>query len=554
MNAKVSTTVCRLLALAFVALFPAALASQDAAKPAAKAAAEQTASKWDIFLGYSYLAPYAKIPGTVSGAPGSTYGQINWGGMISFARYFNKNFGIVLEGDEHMQSEDWPLGDNQASFNSNDDMSGGAAGAIYRIPTLHFTPFVQALVGGEYVGGVYQNDTWGPQVSFGGGLDINLGKHWAWRFGQTDFQYFHVDGVSIDAFRLSTGIVYHIGSIVPPPPITLACSASPSSVYPGDPITVTATAGAVTPKLNVVYSWSGTGVTGNGTTATVATGSMASGPYTVKGEVKEGKPGKEGLRPGQTADCVASFAVKSFEAPSISCSANPTTIKPGETSLISAVGMSPQNRPLTYSYSATAGTIDGNGNSATFSSAGAPTGDVAITCNVSDDKSQTATANTSVTIAAPYIPPVPHSQALCTISFEKDAKRPGRVDNEAKACLDDIALSLQKQSDAKAVLVGESTAEERTAKQMKKHAKGEGAENLAAQRAVNTKDYLVTEKGIDASRISVATGSMDGKRVEDYLVPAGASFSDDVHGTTPVDEAVVKAQARKPLADKHPGK
>jgi len=222
--------------------------------------------------------------------------------------------------------------------------------------------------------------------------------------------------------------------------------------------------------------------------------------------------------------------------------------------LISAVGMSPQNRPLTYSYSATAGTINGNGNSATFSSAGAPTGDVAITCNVSDDKSQTATANTSVTIAAPYIPPVPHSQALCTISFEKDAKRPGRVDNEAKACLDDIALSLQKQSDAKAVLVGESTAEERAAKPMKKHAKGEGAENLAAQRAVNTKDYLVTEKGIDASRISVATGSMDGKRVEDYLVPAGASFSDDVHGTTPVDEAVVKAQARKPLADKHPGK
>jgi hypothetical protein len=178
---------------------------------------------------------------------------------------------------------------------------------------------------------------------------------------------------------------------------------------------------------------------------------------------------------------------------------------------------------------------------------------VAITCNVSDDKGQTATAGTSVTIAAPYIAPAPHTEALCSISFDKDPKRPSRVDNEAKACLDDIALSLQKQSDAKAVVVGESTAEERAPK-MTKRTHGAESENLAAQRAVNTKDYLVTEKGIDAARINVATGSMDGEKVEDYLVPAGASFSDDVHGTTPVDESAVKAQARKPLPEKHPHK
>jgi hypothetical protein len=35
--------------------------------------------------------------------------------------------------------------------------------------------------------------------------------------------------------------------------------------------------------------------------------------------------------------------------------------------------------------------------------------------------------------------------------------------------------------------------------------------------------------------------------VEDYLVPAGATFSNDVTGTTPVDETVVKPQVRKPL-------
>ncbi len=52
--------------------------------------------------------------------------------------------------------------------------------------------------------------------------------------------------------------------------------------------------------------------------------------------------------------------------------------------------MSPQNRPLTYSYSATGGTVTGTGTTAEFASAGAPTGVVGITCNVSDDKGHSA--------------------------------------------------------------------------------------------------------------------------------------------------------------------
>ena len=79
-------------------------------------------------------------------------------------------------------------------------------------------------------------------------------------------------------------------------------------------------------------------------------------------------------------------------------------------------------------------------------------------------------------------------------------------------------------------------------------------DEFAAQRAVNAKDYLVTEQGIDASRISAATGTTDGQTEENYLVPAGATFSTDVTGTTPVDETAVKPQARKPLAERHSSK
>jgi len=210
-----------------------------------------------------------------------------------------------------------------------------------------------------------------------------------------------------------------------PPPITLSCNASAPAIYPGDPLTATATAGSVNPKknTNVLYSWSGTGVTGTGNAATVATGSLDPGNYTAKAEVKEGKKGKEGLKPGESGQCEASYTVKAFEPPTIACSSTPTEVKPGGTTTVTAQAASPQNRPLTYSYSATAGTIMGGGTSATFSSAGAPTGAVGITCSVSDDKSHTLTANTTVTVLAPPPPPpLPHTQALCAIGFGNDAK------------------------------------------------------------------------------------------------------------------------------------
>jgi outer membrane protein OmpA-like peptidoglycan-associated protein len=540
MNARVSKYVSLVFGLAFVVLVPLALGALDSAKPAAKVPAGDSASRWDIFLGYSALIPNAKVNGY-------GYNSIDYGTIGSVTRYFNKNVGLQFEGDVHILL---PENGNVTTTQPQDDFSSGSGGVIFRFPSGNITPFIHALVGAEQVGSYYQTDVWGPVVTAGGGLDYNtpwFNHHLAIRLFQADYQYLKADFASAQGGsttfnpqgRLSAGLVYRVGSFAPPLPVTLAVSVNPASIFPGDPVTATATAGNLNPKLNAIYSWSGPGVTGSGTTTTVATGSLAAGSYTVNCGVKEGKPGKEGLKPWEIADSSASFTVKSFEPPTVSCSASPSTIKPGETSTITAMGMSPQNRPLTYSYSAAAGAINGSGPSAVFSSTGAPTGPVGITCNVSDDKGQIATASTSVTLTAPDVAPVLHTQALCSIAFEKDTKRPARVDNEAKACLDEVALDLQRQSDAKVVVVGDSTAAEKTPKKGRKS-------DLAAERAVNTKDYLVTEKGIDASRVSVAIGTTDGQKVENYLVPSGATFAVDVPGTTAVDESVVKPHVRKP--------
>ena len=65
MFSRVLKSVSLLLALGGVVSIPLALSAQDAAKPAAKTAASDSPSRWDIFAGYSYLAPHATVDSTL---------------------------------------------------------------------------------------------------------------------------------------------------------------------------------------------------------------------------------------------------------------------------------------------------------------------------------------------------------------------------------------------------------------------------------------------------------------------------------------------------------
>jgi hypothetical protein len=279
----------------------------------------------------------------------------------------------------------------------------------------------------------------------------------------------------------------------------------------------------------------------------VDTKGLAPGTYTVKGHVSEG------AKIGQFADCSADFMVKPFDPPTVSCSASPSTVNPGDSSTITAMGMSPQNRSLTYSYSATSGSVSGTSSTGTLSTSGVSGGTtITVTCMVVDQDGKQASANTTVSVNRPPTPtPIvvkPTPSNLCTISFDRDKRRPTRVDNEGKACLDDLALALQRSADATLDLIGNETAQEMNPPHRGKKAAPSSKD--AAERAVNVKDYLVKEKGIDASRVKVMTGSAGDKTVTTTLVPAGADTS-SISGT-PVDESTVKAQPRTTLgAKKH---
>src|ERR1035438_7379920 len=303
MNSRVSKSLRWTVAMAMTAVLPLALAAQDSAKPAKAASTatwQDSPSKWDVFAGYSYLAPHGTVV-TTGGGFTTVLQAIDYGSILSVARYFNKYVGVQLEADEHILNQPASASEGGSTY-ANDDFSGGGGGLIFRHPSADVTPFAHALVGLEY-GGVYHSpDAFGPVLTLGGGLDYEtpfFNHHLAIRIFQADYQYTHENlgtggRINANMARLSAGFVIHAGSIIPPPPVTLACSASPASIFPGDPVTVTATAGALDPKLNAIYSWSGTGASGTGTTVTIATGSLAAGAYTVKATVKEGKPGKEG--------------------------------------------------------------------------------------------------------------------------------------------------------------------------------------------------------------------------------------------------------------------
>jgi outer membrane protein OmpA-like peptidoglycan-associated protein len=513
-------------------------ASMSAAMPYSRGRNIDT-PRFELFLGYSYLRA---VPTMADG------NRLVWmhGGSASIAFNVNRYLGLVADVGDYTSSQVRFTG----AYTSTIDVDNANQAALTYLfgPRLSFrqhsriTPFVQALFGGMHanevtLSGCTANCMLLPNESTfamtaGGGLDLRVRRHFAIRPIQAEYLMTRFKNYSTGTtatqndMRLSSGIVFRFGGgerMPDLPPVEYACSVNPSTAFPGDTIAVSGTVMNLDPAKTAVYTWSADGgtVTGSsGSTAKIDTANLAPGAYTLKGHVSEG------ARASDNADCTAPYAVKAYEPPTVSCTANPATVISGDSSTITATGVSPQNLSLTYSYYATSGTVSGTGSTAILSTVGAALGPVTVTCNVVDSKSQTATGETSVTVAALPAAPKPVTIDVCTIHFARDVHRPSRVDNEAKACLDQVALNLQRNADATLAIVGNASNDEKD------------NTKIASERAVNTKAYLVSEKGIDSSRIALYTGSLNGMTVSNTLIPSGATFN--TTGDTPIDESAVK--------------
>jgi hypothetical protein len=94
--------------------------------------------------------------------------------------------------------------------------------------------------------------------------------------------------------------------------------------------------------------------------------------------------------------------------PVAACSANPTSVYAGSNDVVAVHvnASSPDNVPLTYSYTATGGTVEGTGPDARFNTAGLAEGTYTVNAKVDDGRGQTANCATDVTVAKkPHHPP-----------------------------------------------------------------------------------------------------------------------------------------------------
>jgi hypothetical protein len=500
-------------------VFSATLASAQAIKTGS----DVKTSRLDIYGGVGDIQPFY---GSINehaykgvGLPNATFG-------ISY--YFKRNLGIELEaGSFQGPATGGKIGQQYVAL---------IGGPVLRFPLGHFIPFVHIMGGGARVNGpVDQPLTWGYEAGGGVGLDYVL--PWfhgalALRLPQVDFQEYRVPfptsviplpdyngTANLKAVKGLAGVTLRLGDREPTRPLTASCDVSPSTLYPGDPITVSGSLVNINPRKKAVWTWATSGgqLTPSDGGASIATTGLAPGDYTVTGKVSQGK------KPMDKASCMGTFTVKPFEPPTVSCSADPGTIMPGTPVSITANGMSPQNRMLTYAYSTTAGQLTNSGSHASLATAGVGPGTIGITCNVVDDLGKSATASTSVTVSTPPVLAMPEARSLCTVSFERDRKRPARVDNEGKGCLDDVALTLNHDATSKLVVVGSSAPDE--------------SPSIAAGRAFNIYTYLTQEKGIDPSRIELREGAPTGRRAEDFLLPSGALYPNA--GATILDPSTI---------------
>jgi hypothetical protein len=560
--AQIATT-----AVAFL-LAPALLLCQDNAAGNATATSQDhpaaisrqsapSISRVEVFLGYS----------GIRAVPTDTLGnRLVWlsGGGASAAINLNRYLGIVGDFGGYRDTKVRLTGAGATPAGTTD--STGSAYTYLLGPRLsyrryqRFTPFAQALFGAVHASQVTLSGCSGPScptlpaenafaLTAGGGLDLRIHHRVSIRLFQAEYMMTRFADLSTgdrqiqNDVRLSSGLVVGFGSITAPAPVAYSCSAGPSSVYPGEPVTVTGTPLNLNPKKPAAYTWTSDGgtISGSTSTATVDSNSASPGTYRVVGHVTQGS------KAGRSADCSSSYTVLAFQPPTVSCSATPSTIRPGGSATIQSQGTSPQQRPLTYSYSASQGSVNGSASTAVLTTAGVSPGAVTVTCNVVDDKGNTASSSALVNVEAPAEAPAPVSAQLCAIDFARDSRRPTRVDNEAKACLDNIALSMQRSSDARLAMIGHSDESEANGEKDGRNSSQTNGSNNGAQRAVNARDYLVTDKGIDASRIAAYTGVPAGKTVESILIPSGAKL--DQAGLAPVDPSV-KVIPRKSTANR----
>jgi hypothetical protein len=526
-------TIGALILAVVVLLLPSLLSAQEAPP------------KVDLFIGYQWLNPGGTVP-VGSNPPfqpppppvATKLPSMPIGYGVTGTYNFDKWWGLSVD-----------VGGNFQDQATESTISVGPR-LMWRGENINM--FVHTMLGLNRLSPKDVPSSNGIGAILGGGIDLRLWKPVSFRLIEADYvlgrhNFSSVAPVTdsqlrhpvLQGVRLRTGLVFNFGGGEKEAPVAASCSIDHNEVMVGEPVHATVSASNFNPKHTLSYTWASTGgkIEGKDTGANIDTNGVAGGSYTVTARVSDPRAKKN-----NEASCTATFTVKEppKNPPQVSCSASPTSVQTGGTATISCTCTSPDNVPVTVGgWTATGGSISGSGNSATLNTTGAPAGTVTINATCTDSRGLTASSTASVTVENPP-PPPPQASKLNECEYPNKMK-PWRVDNTCKAMLDDAALKLQQDPEAKLVVVGNADPKEKR-------------KNLAAERAVDVKAYISggeAKQNIDPSRIETRTGTEGTMTSEQWIVPSGATFP-EANSTTTVDESKIKAipDHPKPAAKK----
>jgi len=325
----------------------------------------------------------------------------------------------------------------------------------------------------------------------------------------------------------------------------------PNTVCVGD--TVALRANATDPDGDtLLYSWTSTGgrVVGDGANTRFDTAGLAPGDYTVTVQVDDG------------CGCVAfdSKTIRVVNCPPLTVCFNPNldvtpasqTVQAGETVNFSTPGVTGgQNYGnVTYTWTASAGTITGSGTSARLDTTGVAAGtSIEVRVAASSDMGNcSASGSARVTIASPPPPPpVPVCSPLtpCT-TFKRNS---ARVDNACKSVLQDVAQRLQADATARLIVTGFRNEKEKPAR-------------LSLDRAKNVRDRLADGSvgvTIDPGRVEVRDGGVsETDQATLVLCPSGATppagAAAEVGPVTPEKKAAARGRRGARTAKRSTGR
>jgi outer membrane protein OmpA-like peptidoglycan-associated protein len=395
-----------------------------------------------------------------------------------------------------------------AVLNLADQMQIGAGMLIFPDKRFQIITEYDATI---YVGSGIKNTTAGPRDPVDSITGFRL---YAWKWAAIDLGYRY--SLDLTGHRDRNGFVIKVGTAfwpekpLPPDSITSSCAVDKSSVMEGSNEGVVATATAT--DLNgrpLTYMWSTNGgkISGVGQFVRWDSGGVGPGSYALTARVENGA--------GNTSSCSANVTVQpkpAPPAPTMSCTANPSTVLAGERATINANVNDPSGSALTFTWQSNGGQIIGDGANVQLDTSGLQPGNYVVTGRAETVTHSACDCSANVTVQAPA--PAPQASKVSACNFTLSS---ARADNVCKRNLDDVAVRLQSDPKSKAVLIGYADPKELH------------ADRLATQRGEVSKKYL-GDKGIDASRVEVraAAGTpgagAENRRLDLIFIPDGASY------------------------------